>query len=327
MILKLLQKWLPKSCKLNNFELKLNNNNIRGVYCKKDIKEDDLIIKIHLKYLITVEKCKNNKIINKYFNNLYKNIHNNSLIALFLLLESKNTNSKWKPYLQSLPKKNNHVLTMSQKELNEYKGTTLLNINHPMNYFKYKKKVLNDYNLINNYIKCSLKMFKFYRSLVGSRIFNFSNYNEYNLNGLVPFCDLLNHSEICNTRWNFNHSTKYFELKATQNIPKNTELFDSYGKNKSNTLLLLYYGFTLPNNNNHDIIPMTINKSIIRLSNNKNPQFPNFPNFPNITGKNNLLKKCQLLIKKLKPKHKDYNVNNLRKSNLYILRRIIKMLL
>ena len=74
-------------------------------------------------------------------------------------------------------------------------------------------------------------------------------------------------------------------------------------KNKSNTILQLYYGFTLPNNNNDDYIPIKYNKSIIKLTST-----------------------CIPLINKLKSKHHNNNVNNLRQSNLYILYRIIKML-
>tara|TARA_B110000037_G_C17014676_1_gene462751 strand:+ start:82 stop:1041 length:960 start_codon:yes stop_codon:yes gene_type:complete len=315
MTLKILQKWLPKSYNINKFIIKNNNNDIRGVYCKKDIKKGELIIKINLKYLITIEKCKKNKIIIEYFDKLYKNISNNSLIALFLLLESKNKKSIWTPYLKSLPKKNNHVLNMSNKQIQEFKGTTLLNKYHESNYYDYKKKILTDYNLINKYIKCSLKKFKYYRSLVGSRIFSLNNYNEFNLNGLVPFCDLLNHnSNNYNTKWIFNTSNKYFELKSTTFIPKNTELLDSYGDNKSNTLLMLYYGFTIPNNYNNNYIPILYKKSIIKLS-------PTTILHINDTV---LQKKCSKLVKTLKCKTSNINVNNIKESNLYILQKLLK---
>jgi len=315
MILKILQDWLPKSYNLDKFVINKNNNGVRGIYCKTDIKEGELIIKINLKYLITIEKCRKNKIIMTNFDKLYKNIHNNSLIAIFLLLESQNKKSFWISYLKSLPKKNNHVLNMSNKKIQEFKGTTLLNKYHKNNYYDYKKKILNDYNLINKYIKCSLKIFKYYRSLVGSRIFSFNNYNEFNLNGLVPFCDLLNHSNNYNTTWSFNIINKYFELKSTKFIQKNTELLDSYGEYKSNTLLMLYYGFTMPNNYNNDYIPILYKKSIIDLSPTTILQIDNTI----------LKKKCSKLIKILKCKNTNINVHNLKKSNLYILQQLLKL--
>jgi len=36
-------------------------------------------------------------------------------------------------------------------------------------------------------------------------------------------------------------------MSATEDIPKNTQIFDSYG-DKSNLKLLFFYGFTIPNN-------------------------------------------------------------------------------
>ena len=99
---------------------------------------------------------------------------------------------------------------MSKEKIDKFVGTTLLNRYHDNNYYSYYEKILNDYNLINKYIKCKKKKFKYYRSLVGSRIFNMNNYNEFNLNGLVPFCDLLNHSYNYITTWSFNINNKYF---------------------------------------------------------------------------------------------------------------------
>ena len=46
MILKVLDNFLPKYCKLDRFVIKKNTNGIRGIYCKKDIRKGELILRL-----------------------------------------------------------------------------------------------------------------------------------------------------------------------------------------------------------------------------------------------------------------------------------------
>jgi histone-lysine N-methyltransferase SETD3 len=64
------------------------------------------------------------------------------------------------------------------------------------------------------------------------------------------------------THWNFNDSTNSFFIKSWSNIKKGDEVFDSYGI-RSNKIFLLYYGFTIENNNSHNKfrIRLTLNNS------------------------------------------------------------------
>tara|TARA_B100000925_G_C21990674_1_gene466674 strand:+ start:645 stop:1877 length:1233 start_codon:yes stop_codon:yes gene_type:complete len=81
-------------------------------------------------------------------------------------------------------------------------------------------------------------------SLVGSR--NFANgKDEY----LVPFADMLNHSNKPNIEWKFTDS--HFVMKTTKDIKPHEECFDCYGP-KSNYELFLHYGFVLPCNTHLD---------------------------------------------------------------------------
>ena len=141
------------------------------------------------------------------------------------------------------------------------------------------------------------------------------SFNKIYKNGLVPFCDLLNHSSNYNTNWSFNSINNKFELKSNQFIKKNNELLDTYGTFKSNTMLMLHYGFTLNNNFNDDYIPILHNKIIIKLS---------LSTISFIDNKKKLQKKCENLLKKLIiKKNIDNNIKNLKKSNIYILRYVI----
>jgi len=83
------------------------------------------------------------------------------------------------------------------------------------------------------------------RSLVGSRCF--ADKTDY----LVPFADMLNHSNSPNVDWEF--TKDHFIMKTTEKIDKNKELFDYYGP-KSNYESFLHYGFVQPNNTKLDVV-------------------------------------------------------------------------
>jgi len=96
--------------------------------------------------------------------------------------------------------------------------------------------------------KTPSSIFLYYRSLVGSRAFTV-NKSGTRL-ALVPYADMLNHSITPNTDWKL--CDEWFVLKATAKIPKNAELYDSYGV-KTNYEACLFYGMVLKNNLQNDI--------------------------------------------------------------------------
>ena len=81
-------------------------------------------------------------------------------------------------------------------------------------------------------------MFLHYRLLVGSRAFAFND----KLIGMVPYGDMLNHSNDPNISWKF--TDKHFVMRATKNIKKGQQCFDSYGT-KTNYESSLFYGMTM----------------------------------------------------------------------------------
>lgn len=64
---------------------------------------------------------------------------------------------------------------------------------------------------------------------------------------LVPIADLLNHSLSPAVEWGFDDDSGDFVMLASQAAAAGCELCDSYG-HKSNSRLLLHYGFVLPEN-------------------------------------------------------------------------------
>tara|TARA_B110000008_G_scaffold49515_1_gene48427 strand:- start:1595 stop:2770 length:1176 start_codon:yes stop_codon:yes gene_type:complete len=77
------------------------------------------------------------------------------------------------------------------------------------------------------------------RSLVGSRCFA-----DKEVDYLVPFADMMNHSNNNNIEWFFTKDE--FVMKTSKDVAAHTELFDCYGI-KSNYETFLHYGFVEKN--------------------------------------------------------------------------------
>ena len=242
-----LRKWLKSS----NDNLKMYKKGTRGIYCTKDIKEGDIIMKISPKYIIEFSKIYN-KISEKLYNK-------NSYIATYLFIKANQSHSFWHTYLDSMPKDLNEYIYFYDKEkLKLLKNTSMMckgtyNFNSHMKNIKSDSKIIYKWLLEKKLMPLKYKNYKDffpvflkYRILVCSRVFGYNKYNEEEL-GLVPYADLLNHSDKPNTKWYFDDDLDAFVVVATKDIKKNSEIYDSYGA-KTNFELMLYYGFSIKNN-------------------------------------------------------------------------------
>ena len=86
-----LKKWM--NIKDN---LVIMDKETRGIMCTEDIHKGDIVMEIPSKYLIELSFC--TKYIKKFLNHDFENT--NSIIAIYLLLESLNSKTKWKHYLK-----------------------------------------------------------------------------------------------------------------------------------------------------------------------------------------------------------------------------------
>ena len=244
----LLKKWLN----VTNDNICMFNKESRGLYCKKDIKKNEIIMKIPSKYIIHYSKIENKYISKKIYNT-------NSLVASYLYMKSLKKDSFWKPYLKSMPENlEEYIYYYDKKKLLLLNNTSIM-CKDTYNFKVHMKNIINDSKIIykwllkknllhENHKKYSnfFKIFLKYRILVCSRIFGYSkDGNEES--GLVPYADLLNHSQVPNTYWYFNNNNNCFEVKATKYIPAYSEIYDSYG-DKNNIELIMYYGFSIKNN-------------------------------------------------------------------------------
>lgn len=120
-------------------------------------------------------------------------------IALFLIQESSNSSSKWRPYLDSLPKTLDSPLFWSDEELAELQGTQLLG--SVVGYFEFLQ---NEYNkLAEEVLEPNLKLFdpelftfdafRWAFGILRSR--SFAPLTGEDL-ALVPVADLVNHGGV-----------------------------------------------------------------------------------------------------------------------------------
>lgn len=175
-------------------------------------------------------------------------------IVYFMTIDKFNSSSFFKPYYDYLPKINfeDFIISLDQEEIKtldrsgitegiKYAYHFLNKTFEPAEPFfkKYSKKYNIDYQKILNEFKINFYM-------VGTRNFGRPD-NFLDVSTMVPYLDLLNHSDKPKTHWFFDEKKGGYILIAAKDIEKNEELTDSYGK-YSNYLLYKVYGFAIPGN-------------------------------------------------------------------------------
>jgi len=241
-----LKKWLNKE----KDNIKMFDKDSRGLYSTKDIKKGDRIMEIPEKFILELGK------INDI--NLSKKLNNtNSYMAMYLLLESLKKRTNWKIYLDSLPKNlDEYIYFYDKDKLSELKNTSMM-CKGTYNFIVHMKNIKEDCKTIYKWINKKellkkmdyddfFKLFLRFRIYICSRIFSYTKHNKEE-NGLVPYADLLNHSEDPNTTWYYDDKKEVFVVEATKDIKKKEEIYDTYG-NKTNMQLIMYYGFSIKNN-------------------------------------------------------------------------------
>jgi hypothetical protein len=102
-------------------------------------------------------------------------------------------------------------------------------------------------------IPFTFKQFVWARMCVITRIFGMT-VGTVKTDGLVPFCDMLNHKLPRETRWSYDNNTNGFSIISLQTrTNRGIEIFDSYGK-KCNNRFFINYGFTLTENGDNEAV-------------------------------------------------------------------------
>ena len=227
-------------------EIQFFSEDYRGITAKNNIKKDEIILTIPQECLISLELVLSTEYGKKIgeFMHIELSSPKHCLLSSYLLFEKNNP--KWKYYFDILPKNfSNFPIFYTDNELKYLKGSPFLN-----QIIEKKMDIQKDYlklcEKIPNFTNFSIQEFMKARMIISSRIFGIS-INNNKTDVLVPYADLLNHKRPRQTQWYYDDSINSFVIKASEDIIKGDEIYDSYGK-KTNDRFLLNYGFAIEDN-------------------------------------------------------------------------------
>jgi len=265
--LKFMKNFYKLGLFINKIEICFYSDSNRYCRATEDIFDKDIIIRIPLEALMTLDGARQSQLGGYFTPQLEKKLNSphHSLLSTFMLTEiDKGPKRKWKYYFDFLPANyNNFPIFYGEKEFNYLKGTQFLELLQ-----KKKKEMKEDYDLLTNvipgYSKYDYNLFRKMREVISSRVFGVTIKGKKN-DIIAPYADMLNHKRPRQTHWNYDDSCNAFVVKGLANIKKGEEVFDSYGI-KCNSRFLLNYGFTVENNEDNEF-------KIILILNESSPYF------------------------------------------------------
>eukprot|EP01032_Pedospumella_encystans_P015705 gene15706-17948_t len=243
------EKWLLQNgTNLPKLELKDYGDEVRGCHTKEDIHDEEVIIEVPLKCLITVEMGKETEIGRAIIKSrIDLDAPKHIFLMVFMLVDRKDPHSFFKPYYDILPETlNNMPIFWTPEELKYLEGSYLLEQIDERNI-----AIEADYLAICNVVHefrdlCTLQEFKWARMCVCSRNFGLV-INGLQTAAMVPYADMLNHYRPRETKWQFDEELQGFTVVSLQTIRAGAQVYDSYGR-KCNHRFLLNYGFSVENN-------------------------------------------------------------------------------
>jgi histone-lysine N-methyltransferase SETD3 len=221
----LFKKWLfEHDSVFPKLDIHFYSNDHRGVVAKRNIYKDEIILRIPKECLISLEMAKETPIGRVLASFMYDlNSPKHCLLSSFLLQELHNPNSKWKHYIDILPKDyTNFPIFFTDEELKLFTGSPFL-----ANIFEKRDDIRRDYEhickRISEFEKYSFKEFCEMRMAVSSRIFCVKIEGR-KTDVLAPMADLLNHKRPRQTHWVYDENHKSFIITALENIKEGEEV-------------------------------------------------------------------------------------------------------
>lgn len=220
-----------------------------GLVAQRPISQGDEVLSVPQDFWISVAAAKTSEI-----GKLCDGLRPWVAVALFLLFEKAKLNSKWRPYIDTLPDSLDSPLFWSDEELAELQGTQLLG-----SVLGYRQYVESEYNkLLADVILPNPQLFDqsaftqeaflWAFSILRSRTFSPLTGDDL---ALVPLADLVNHGPALDTEgpsWEkkasgFFSRQEYLTMRAPVAVKVGEQVVMQYGKKKSNGQLALDYGF------------------------------------------------------------------------------------
>ena len=231
-----------------NIYFQTYKNHERGVHTNVSIPEHQSVIKIPRSILIYSDMGKKSPWGKKVSQNSTGISGLNLVYICLYMIQDMDHKNKFGPYYKILPKKfDNFPIFWSPAEKKYLENSYLLKE------IEIRKNILiKDYHtlcaILNDFSSiCSLQKFLQIRTLVGSRNFGLWIDGKKQVT-MVPLGDMLNHSVTPDVKWFFEEKTNAFVMNSTRTIKPHSAISDSYGT-KCNRSYILFYGFTLPDNN------------------------------------------------------------------------------
>jgi len=247
----------------------------RGVVTTKKIRDSTNIVKIPKNLLIHDGLGQESYYGNQLLKGDYSQINNIKIaLVVIFMLDDMRRDSFFLPYYRILPKQiSNFPIFWNKKTRSLLKGSAMIEkIQDRINNF------VQDYKIICSCCggfkeEYSFNDFLFIRILVGSRNFGI-RIDGVKRVAMVPFSDMLNHDQSPNISWFYDNNKKFFVMRTNVDISRGNIVTDTYG-NKCNSLMLLYYGFALPNNKYNTLYLTLSNKmNRTRAESKKYEMFP-----------------------------------------------------
>ena len=254
------------SPKLTINELSSTN---RYILTKEEIKKDEIILFIPESILISkLHREVNRKCFEGYGP---AEDHDYDCLVYFMTIDKYNSSSIFKPYYNYLPKidKNDFIISLTKEEQETFKEAGIIDgIQHFYYFYNQALEPAQDklkHFAEKNKIKYEQILEDFFTNflLVGTRNFGRPGYFA-DFSTMVPYLDLINHSDKNNTYWYYDEYKSGYYLISIRDIKKNEEITDSYGR-YYNSYLYKTYGFVIPGNTVNDRVYAKINDNIIRL--------------------------------------------------------------
>ena len=243
------EAWLlDNGARFPKLELRDYGDEVRGCHSTEAIGEDEVIIEIPLRCLITVEMGKDTDIGRAILaSNIELDAPKHIFLMVFVLLDRKNPSSFFRPYYDILPPTlTNMPIFWTPEELGYLQGSYLVTQIHERN-----SAIEADYAAICKIVPkfssiSTLDEFKWARMCACSRNFGLI-VNGLRTAALVPYADMLNHYRPRETKWQFDDALQGFTITSLQQIGMGAQVYDSYGQ-KCNHRFLLNYGFSVEHN-------------------------------------------------------------------------------
>lgn len=232
--------------------LKYYSDDYRGVHCLAKVPEDDTILYVPFKYIMTSEVAKASAIGKSIISSNVDLRSKHSYLASYVLQEKKQESSFWDPYINILPQfYANMPIFFGENHLSLLKGSfTLEKIADRIDSLRIEYD--NIRRAVPEFSKFTHEEFVWARLVVITRIFGMA-IDSNKTDGLVPYADMLNHKVPKETKWTFDDARYGFIITSMKTIQRGEQVFDSYGR-KCNSRFFVNYGFSLDENEDNEAV-------------------------------------------------------------------------